>query len=316
LIFSSAEALHIQPNASESSSSSSSCSSQVLTKLNVTPSPPPSLSNESNAKSTYISELTIQTSAVPQTETLPVAQQPDVRPTTPQHTYRSLMNAKAERFNYLRQVSEGRPYPSSTSSCTSSTGNSKLSDPGPPKSLMDLNLSRAAASGVQHQRSHSDSDSPSSASASIQPPKPPVPPKVAPPPRPKRPEEVECDQLSKDLMNHLLPSDSRLHALLSVPDPAQAAACLRTEGLLEVTPPPVSSSSNSPVLLQVTATPTPIAATTPTSPNHSSVASPQSPVTPPMTSSTSPKYVCLFVVLFFFFFRMDFLWLPVYFSVK
>ena len=260
----------------------------------MTPSPPPSLSNESNAKSTYISELTIPTSVVPQTETLPVAQQPDVRPTTPQHTYRSLMNAKAERFNYLRQVSEGRPYPSSTS-CTSSTGNSKLSDPGPPKSLMDLNLSRAAASGVQHQRSHSDSDSPSSASASIQPPKPPVPPKVAPPPRPKRPEEVECDQLSKDLMNHLLPSDSRLHALLSVPDPAHAAACLRTEGLLEVTPPLVSS--NSPVLLQVTATtPTPIAATTPTSPNHSSVASPPSPVTPPMNSSTSPKYVCLFLL--------------------
>jgi hypothetical protein len=98
---------------------------------------------------------------------------------------------------------------------------------------------------------------------------------------------VECDQLSKDLMNHLLPSDSRLHALLSVPDPAQAAACLRTEGLLEVTPPPASSS---PVFLQVTTpTPTPTAATTPTSPNHSSVASPQSPVTPPMTSSTSPK---------------------------
>jgi hypothetical protein len=128
------------------------------------------------------------------------------------------------------------------------------------------------------------------ASVSIQPPKPPVPPKVAPPPRPKRPEEVECDQLSKDLMNHLLPSDSRLHALLSVPDPAQAAACLRTEGLLEVTPPPVSSSS-SPVSLQVT-TPTSIpspAATTPTSPSHSSLASPQSSVTSTMTSSTSPK---------------------------
>jgi hypothetical protein len=283
LIFSSAEALHIQSSSAESSSS------QVCSKVSATPSPPPaSVPGESHAKSTYISELTIQTCAVPQTETLPVAQQPDARPTTPQHTYRSLMNAKAERFNYLRQVSEGRPYPSSaSSSASSSTGNSKLSDPGPPKSLMDLNLSRAAASGVQHQRSHSDSDSPSSASASIQPPKPPVPPKVAPPPRPRRPEEVECDQLSKDLMNHLLPSDSRLHALLSVPDPAQAAACLRTEGLLEVTPPPASSS---PVSLQVTTpTPTPTAATTPTSPSHSSVASPQSPVTPPMTSSTSPK---------------------------
>lgn len=263
--------------------------------MNVTPSPPPPAGGsavESNAKSTYISELTIQTCAVPQTETLPVAQQPEARPTTPQHTYRSLMNAKAERFNYLRQVSEGRPYPSSSTSSSSTAGNSKLSDPGPPKSLMDLNLSRAAASGVQHQRSHSDSDSPSLASASIQPPKPPVPPKVAPPPRPKRPEEVECDQLSKDLMNHLLPSDSRLHALLSVPDPAQAAACLRTEGLLEVTPPPATvSSSSSTVSLQVT-TPTSIpspAATTPTSPSHTSLASPQSPVTSPMTSSTSPK---------------------------
>ncbi|XP_057379868.1 uncharacterized protein LOC130702235 isoform X2 [Daphnia carinata] len=259
LIFSSAEALHIQPAESSVQESSKSTSA----------SPPV------ESKSTYISELTIQTSAVPQTETLSVAQQPDARPTTPQHTYRSLMNAKAERFNYLRQVSEGRPHASTS---TSSTGNSKLSDPGPPKSLMDLNLSRAAA-GV-HQRSHSDSDSPSSASASIQPPKPPVPPKVAPPPRPKRPEEVECDQLSKDLINHLLPSDSRLHALLSVPDPAQAAACLRTEGLLEVTPPAAS-----PVSLQVTPTP----ATTPTSPNHSSAASPQPPLTSQTTSSTSPK---------------------------
>ena len=245
LIFSSAEALHMESSVAESSHN----------KLNVTPSPPPSLPTvESNVKSTYISEMTIETSA-------------DARPTTPQHTYRSLMNAKADRFNYLRQVSEGRPYPSSYSS--SSTGNSKLSDPGPPKSLMDLNLSRAAASGVQHQRSHSDSDSPSSASASIQPPKPPVPPKVAPPPRPKRPEELECDQLSKDLMIHLLPSDSRLHALLSVPDPSQAAACLRTEGLLEVTPPPASSS---PFFLQVTT-----AAAIPAYPSS------------PATSSTSPK---------------------------
>ena len=170
LIFSSVEALHVPSDPS--------------------PSEP--------AKSTYISEMTIQTNAAP--ESLAVSQ-PDARPTTPQHTYRSLMNAKAERFAYLRQVSEGRPYPSSSSS----TGNSKLSDPGPPKSLMELNLSRSASAG-QHQRSHSDSDSPSSASASILPPKPPVPPKVAPPPRPKRPEEVECDQLSKDLINHLLPS--------------------------------------------------------------------------------------------------------------
>lgn len=261
MIFSSAEALHIQPP---------DCLIQGSGKLSVTPPP----SSESNAKSTYISELTIHTSAVPQTETLPVAQQPDVRPTTPQHTYRSLMNAKAERFNYLRQVSEGRPYPSTSSS----TGISKLSDPGPPKSLMDLNLSRAA-SGI-HQRSHSDSDSPSSASASILPPKPPVPPKVAPPPRPKRPEEVECDQLSKDLINHLLPSDSRLHALLCVPDPAQAAACLRTEGLLEVTPPAAS-----PAFLQVTPPP----ATTPTTPDHPSAASPQHHVTSQTSSSTSPK---------------------------
>lgn len=222
-------------------------------------------------KSTYISEVTIQTSAVAQTETLAVTPTPEARPTTPQHTYRSLMNAKAERFAYLRQVSEGRPYPSSSSSTT--TGNGKLSDPGPPKSLMELNLSRAAttSSSVQHQRSHSDSDSPSSASTSILPPKPPVPPKIAHPPRPKRPEEVECDQLSKDLINHLLPSDSRLHALLSVPDPAQAAACLRTEGLLEVTP--TAAPSVSPVL-QV-------------SPSSSST-SPVSPVTSPMILS-SPK---------------------------
>ena len=237
LIFSSVEALHVPSDPS--------------------PSEP--------AKSTYISEMTIQTNAAP--ESLAVSQ-PDARPTTPQHTYRSLMNAKAERFAYLRQVSEGRPYPSSSSS----TGNSKLSDPGPPKSLMELNLSRSASAG-QHQRSHSDSDSPSSASASILPPKPPVPPKVAPPPRPKRPEEVECDQLSKDLINHLLPSDSRLHALLSVPDPAQAAACLRTEGLLEVTPPPVAGPT-SPVL-QVT--------------TSSLVSSPQSPVPPSPMTSTSPK---------------------------
>ena len=38
--------------------------------------------------------------------------------------------------------------------------------------------------------------------------------KVATLPRPKRPEEVECDQLSKDLINHLPPSD-KLHALFS-----------------------------------------------------------------------------------------------------
>lgn len=229
----------------------------------------PSEPAQPTVKSTYISEMTIQTTAAAAPESLPVSQ-PDARPTTPQHTYRSLMNAKAERFAYLRQVSEGRPYPSS-----SSAGNSKLSDPGPPKSLMELNLSRSASGGAQHQRSHSDSDSPSSASASIQPPKPPVPPKVAPPPRPKRPEEVECDQLSKDLINHLLPSDSRLHALLSVPDPAQAAACLRTEGLLEVTPPPATSSSAVSPLLQVT--------------TSSSVSSPQSPVPPSPMTSTSPK---------------------------
>lgn len=44
---------------------------------------------------------------------------------------------------------------------------------------------------------------------------------------------MECDELSQDLMNHL-PADSKLHALLSVPDPANAAHSLRTEGLLQV----------------------------------------------------------------------------------
>jgi len=48
----------------------------------------------------------------------------------------------------------------------------------------------------------------------------------------KRPEELECDKLSKDLINHLPPSD-KLHALLSVPDPSHATACL-VEGLFEM----------------------------------------------------------------------------------
>ena len=137
------------------------------------------------------------------------------------------MSANAERFAYLKQVSEGRQFGNQSG---------KLSDPGPLKSLLDL------SKAVQHQRSHSDSEN----VASAQPPKPPVGAKAAPPPRAKRPEEVECDQLSKDLMNHLLPSDSRLHALLSVPDPGQTTASLRTEGLLEVAPDQTPQSPRSP----------------------------------------------------------------------
>lgn len=145
----------------------------------------------------------------------------------PRHSYRGLTSANAERFAYLRQVSEGRHYGSSS--------NSKLSDPGP----------RSVMTQVQHQRSHSDGES----SAGAQPPKPPVAAraaKPAPPARAKRPEELECDQLSRDLINHLLPSDSRLHALLSAPDPGQTTANLRTEGLLEVVPPSETVAPQSP----------------------------------------------------------------------
>ena len=134
-------------------------------------------------------------------------------------------NANAERFAFMRQVSQGRP------TTTTSTTNSKLSDPGPPKSLIELNDAHLRAQ-AQHQRSHSDSDS----SPPLPNSKPPQVITALPPPpqRLKRPEEVECDQLSQDLIGHLPPSDSRLHALLSVPDPANAAASLRTEGLLQV----------------------------------------------------------------------------------
>ena len=152
-------------------------------------------------------------------------------------TYRPLSsNTNAERFAFMRQVSQGRPSSTSasngnaTATATTTTTNSKLSDPGPPKSLLELNGNYRV---VQHQRSHSDSDSPV-----VQPPLPSSkPPQVTSAPLPqrlKRPEEVECDQLSQDLIGHLPPSDSRLHALLSVPDPANAAASLRTEGLLQV----------------------------------------------------------------------------------
>ena len=160
---------------------------------------------------------------------------PTVQTAQPQEpTNRPLSsNTNAERFAFMRQVSQGRPSTSASngnSTVITTTTNSKLSDPGPPKSLLELNGNHRA---IQHQRSHSDSDSPV-----VQPPLPSSkPPQVTSAPLPqrlKRPEEVECDQLSQDLIGHLPPSDSRLHALLSVPDPANAAASLRTEGLLQV----------------------------------------------------------------------------------
>ena len=153
------------------------------------------------------------------------------QPQEPTYRPMSSSNTNAERFAFMRQVSQGRPSTASASNGNATaTTNSKLSDPGPPKSLLELNGNHRA---VQHQRSHSDSDSPV-----VQPPlpssKPPQVTSAPPPQRLKRPEEVECDQLSLDLIGHLPPSDSRLHALLSVPDPANAAASLRTEGLLQV----------------------------------------------------------------------------------
>lgn len=125
----------------------------------------------------------------------------------------------AARSAYLRQVSEGR------------AGYSHRTDPGPPKSLM-ADFGRSVS--VQHQRSRSDSDQHVGPFTSTLPAKIPVgtPPAVGP--RPKRPEELECDQLSADLIGHLPPTDSKLHALLSVPDPGHATATLRTEGLLQV----------------------------------------------------------------------------------
>ena len=139
---------------------------------------------------------------------------------------------------YLRKVSNSGQW--SKSSC------SKLSDPGA-RSLVEFNA-------AVHQRSHSDSDryrtpadvTPAAAAAAAAPCLGPaagvvsaatsssggssgwlaggpesdakdskmLSVKVSTLPRRKRPEELVCDQLSKDLMDHLSPSD-KLHAILS-----------------------------------------------------------------------------------------------------
>ena len=161
----------------------------------------------------YASEVTFQTSQ----------QSGSIAPLH-QKTSNSSSSTTSEQFTYQRQYSEGRAY-------------SHRTDPGLSTSILD----RAASS--QHQRSRSDSDKVSANDifvaskveviSSIHPVKAPIT-TVPAASRPKRPEELECDQLSQDLISHLLPTDSKLHALLSVPDPGHATATLRTEGLLQV----------------------------------------------------------------------------------
>jgi hypothetical protein len=151
----------------------------------------------------------------------------------------------------LRKISDGwsgNP-PQQQQQSNASGGRSvpyKISDPGP-KSIVIQPI---------HQRSHSDGDGPARVETSsaeeirarngsvitlVKSESPPeivvvadnkMAPKLATLTRPKRPEEVECDQLSQDLISHLPPSD-KLHALLSVPDPCHATACL-VEGLFEM----------------------------------------------------------------------------------
>ena len=179
----------------------------------------------------YISEVTIQTGINRPEETV-------IEPAQP--SYRSVMagsggsggssassgsgGSAAERFTYLRKLGDHQQHHPRMQY-------NKMSDPGP----------KSIASIAIHQRSHSDeihsttvqpSGSASSPLAAVRPsqlaveppPEDQVPsglpeqqriaPKLSTLTRPKRPEELECDQLSKDLINHLPPSD-KLHALLS-----------------------------------------------------------------------------------------------------
>jgi len=234
------------------------------------------------APASFISEVTIQTGINrPEAESTEAAQP----------SYRSVMAGRAgsagssERFTYLRKLGDHQQlHPRMQYN--------KMSDPGP----------KSIASIAIHQRSHSDeihpshcgSISSSSLPAAARPSQLAVntPPESTPsglpeqrPPaklptltRPKRPEELECDQLSKDLINHLPPSD-KLHALLSVPDPSHATACL-VEGLFEMQ---LSETT------AVPATTTTSSTTSPSSSSASSVTSAGGHASPPPPVLSSPK---------------------------